>query len=179
MRIIGGKYRGKKLFSPLSENVRPTSDRSREAIFNILRSKFGNNFSHLKLLDIFCGTGAFSLEAISQGFAGATSIDMDISSIQKNAKLFPQEQNRLTIIKSNVKTFPSLKDKYDILFMDAPYNQDLNTTTLLSASGYLNTGALCIIETHKNEKFQLPTNFKLIEERIYGISKITFASFSD
>ena len=69
MRIIGGKYRGKKLFSPESDNIRPTSDRAREALFNILRSKSGGNFSEMKLLDIFCGSGAFALEAISQGFS--------------------------------------------------------------------------------------------------------------
>ena len=69
MRIIGGKYRGKKLISPSSENVRPTSDKAREALFNILRSRLSGGFAQLKLVDIFAGSGAFALEALSQGFA--------------------------------------------------------------------------------------------------------------
>ena len=87
MRIIGGKYRGKKLFSPRSENVRPTSDMTREALFNIMRNRLGQDFSSLKLIDIFSGSGAFGLEALSQGFAKVTLVDIDINDLQKNVKL--------------------------------------------------------------------------------------------
>jgi len=69
MRIIAGNYRGKKLFSPESDKVRPTADRAREALFNILHSSLEKDWSAYKLLDVFAGTGAFALEALSRGAA--------------------------------------------------------------------------------------------------------------
>ena len=90
MRIVGGKYRGKKLISPMSQNVRPTSDKAREALFNILRSRLGGNYSKLKLLDIFSGSGAFGLEAISQGFAEVALIDIDTHGMKHS--VFPHKE---------------------------------------------------------------------------------------
>ncbi|MBQ9731690.1 MAG: RsmD family RNA methyltransferase [Alphaproteobacteria bacterium] len=177
MRIIGGKYRGKNLLSPQNPNVRPTSDRTREAIFNILRSKFNNNFSNLNLIELFCGSGAFSLEAISQGFLSVTAIDIDTSSVCKNAKLFPTEQSKINIIKGDVIHLPILKNKYNILFMDAPYKQNLTVTALTSIAKYLDNNALCIIELHKDETILIPANYQIIDERIYGIAKIIIARF--
>ena len=95
MRIIGGKYRGKKLFSPVSENVRPTSDKAREALFNILRNRLGGNFTEYKLLDVFAGSGAFGLEALSQGFAKVGLVDIDTKDLHKNVKLFENEKAKI------------------------------------------------------------------------------------
>ena len=67
MRIIAGKYRGKKLVSPLTDKIRPTSDRAREAVFNILNSRLEHNWEAFSLLEVFAGTGAFGLEALSRG----------------------------------------------------------------------------------------------------------------
>ena len=89
MRIIGGKYRGKKLLSPQSAAVRPTSDKAREALFNILRARLGSDFSKLKLLDVFTGSGAFGLEAVSQGFALVAMIDIDLTDAKTGEKLPP------------------------------------------------------------------------------------------
>ncbi len=76
MRIIGGIYRGKKLFSPLSDKIRPTADKARESVFNIIFSKSEKPWGQIRLADIFCGTGAFGLEAISRGAANvALAID--------------------------------------------------------------------------------------------------------
>ena len=91
MRIIAGTYRGKKLFSPLSEGVRPTSDRARESVFNILNSRLEQPWSAYRLLDIFAGTGAFALEAISRGVAAAALVDLNPATMRKNISLFPQE----------------------------------------------------------------------------------------
>ena len=91
MRIIAGKYRGKKLFSPDTKDVRPTSDRARESIFNILNSRFSSDYSKYNLLDIYAGTGAFGFEALSRGFASVTFIDKNTENIQykkrKKAKI--------------------------------------------------------------------------------------------
>lgn len=177
MRIIGGKYRGKKLFSPQSASVRPTSDRTREALFNIMRSKLGNDFSGLNLIELFGGSGAFSLEAISQGFKSVTLVDIDISSALKNAKLFSQEQSNIIMIKGDACKLPYLKNKYDVLFMDAPYNQNLSSQALLEVSKYLNDKALCLIEVHKDELCQLPEKYQLLDERRYGLAKVIIARF--
>ena len=172
MRIIGGKYRGKKLFSPESENVRPTSDKAREALFNILRSKLGSDFSCLKLLDVFCGSGAFALEAVSQGFSEVCMVDIDTKSAIKNAKLFENEKANIKIIKADARNFVLGPNKYDVLFMDAPYNKGLTEPALVCASKFLQKNALCLIELHKDEVLVLPQNFKLIDERKYGLAKI-------
>ena len=78
MRIIGGTYRGKKLYSPASTAVRPTADRAREAVFNILNSKLGGDWSSVELLELFTGSGAFALEALSRGVAKVCMADIDL-----------------------------------------------------------------------------------------------------
>ena len=176
MRIIGGKYRGKKLISPESVGVRPTSDRAREALFNILRSRLGS-FSEYKFIDVFCGTGAFALEALSQGFAKAAAVDIDVRAITKNAKLFPAEKEHLQIINIDAAKLKGAPE-YDVLFMDAPYNKNLSEPALLAVSSMLKKSALCLIEVHKDEKLTLPTGFEQIEERRYGIAKIIIAVFA-
>ena len=121
MRIIGGSYRGKKLFSPQSEQVRPTSDRAREAIFNILYSKLSSSFDEQNLIELYAGSGAFSLEAISRGFRKACMIDINTSSLSKNVALFPKEKDKIKIIKSDATNLPFSTESYDVAFLDAPY----------------------------------------------------------
>ena len=84
MRIISGSLRGKKLFTPKNDNVRPTTDRTRESIYNILYAKLDNPLSEYSVLDIFSGTGAFGLEALSRGAKDATFVDIDLSLTKKN-----------------------------------------------------------------------------------------------
>lgn len=177
MRIIGGKYRGKKLISPVSGNVRPTSDKAREALFNILRSKLGSDFSGLNLLDVFCGSGAFGLEAISQGFAYVTMIDIDPCDALKNVNLLSQEKSKINLLKGDACKITSKNEKYDVMFMDAPYNKGLTEKALVNISSWLKNGALCLIEVEKNEKCDLPDGYKLSDERHYGLAKVIIAEF--
>lgn len=177
MRIIGGKYRGKKLFSPESENVRPTSDKAREALFNIMRSRLGYDFSGMRLLDVFCGSGAFGLEAVSQGFSEVCMVDIDTKAVTKNAKLFENEKANIKIVKADAKNFILGTEKYDVLFMDAPYNKGLTEPALVCACKFLQKNALCLIELHKDEDISLPINFQLIDERKYGLAKVIIARF--
>ncbi|MBR1949152.1 MAG: 16S rRNA (guanine(966)-N(2))-methyltransferase RsmD [Alphaproteobacteria bacterium] len=177
MRIIGGKYRGKKLFSPTSENVRPTSDKAREALFNIMRNRLKDGFYSLKIIDVFSGSGAFALEALSQGFAKVVMVDIDVKDLQKNVKMFDAEKNKIEIVKADAtKTLP-LNEKFDVLFMDAPYNKGLTQKALLSVAQLLNNGALCMIELHKNEVCDFPENYHIIDERNYGVAKVVIAEF--
>ena len=120
MRIIGGLYRGKKLYSPLSENVRPTADKARESVFNILFSKLKKPWNVVNLADIFAGTGAFAFEALSRGAKSVTLVDIDISSASKNALLFSNEKSKITLLKANAARLPTVKSAFDIIFLDAP-----------------------------------------------------------
>lgn len=179
MRIIGGKYRGKKLYSPESDNVRPTADRAREALFNILRSRLGGGLESLRLLDVFAGSGAFALEALSQGFGGAAMVDIDTRAAAKNAALFPAEKNNLKIIRADATKLGKAFAVYDVLFMDAPYQKGLSEPALqcLAEQGWLQPGALCLIEIEKAEELILPDAYEELEVRRYGLAKVVIAEF--
>lgn len=176
MRIVGGKYRGKKLWAPQGKDVRPTSERAREAVFNILYSKLGGNYSELTLLDIFCGTGAFGFEALSRGFKYVSFIDIDTAPILHNSKLFAAERQKFEIIKADATRLPYAKQQYDVIFMDAPYTKGLTAETIkqILQQQWLNKNAVCIIEIRKNEELNIPDEFELIDERIYGLARILF-----
>ena len=178
MRIIGGKYRGKKLFSPKSENVRPTSDKVREALFNIMRSRLGQNFSSLKLIDVFSGSGAFGLEALSQGFVKVALVDIDTKDLQKNVQLFANEKAKIEIVKTDATKDIPINDKFDVVFMDAPYHKCLTEKALISVAKCLNNGALCMVELAKNEICEFPKYYRIVDERCYGIAKIVVAEFT-
>lgn len=177
MRIIGGRYRGKKLISPSSVNVRPTSDKAREALFNILRSRLGNDFSKLKLLDVFSGSGAFGLEAISQNFQKVAMIDIDITDAQKNVDLLSQEKTRIELIKGDACKIINKGEKFDVMFMDAPYNKGLTEKALVNMATWLNDKALCLIEIEKNEECTLPQGYNQLDERHYGLAKVIIAEY--
>lgn len=179
MRIIGGKYRGKKLFSPQNEGIRPTSDRTREAVFNILRSLLGNDWSSLKMLDVFAGTGAVALEAVSQGVGEVTLIDKNPATVLKNCALFPQEQSKIKVLKADAQSLKPASRPYDLLFMDAPYQQNLSTPALaqLAQNNWLANQALCIIEVEQHETLILPPQFTMFDERTYGLARIVFARY--
>ncbi|MBQ9235597.1 MAG: RsmD family RNA methyltransferase [Alphaproteobacteria bacterium] len=177
MRIIGGKYRGKKLISPASDKVRPTSDKAREAMFNILRSRLGNDFGSHRLLDVFAGSGAFGCEALSQGFAGVGLVDIATTDLLKNTALFVAEKSRIEIFKGDAATIAPRGEKFDVMFMDAPYNQGLTQKALLNMRGWLCAKALCLIEVRKDEDCPLPSEYQQMDERRYGLAKVIVAEF--
>lgn len=179
MRIISGTYRGKKLFSPDSDKVRPTSDRAREAVFNILNSALEAPWSEYALLDVFCGTGAVALEALSRGAGEVCLIDADVRSSQKNAALFPKEQVKIKIVRADVAHLPTAPRRYNLMFMDAPYNRGLSEVALqsLAQGAWLENGALCMVEVEKNEQIAIPSCYKLINERIYGLARVLFLQY--
>jgi 16S rRNA (guanine966-N2)-methyltransferase len=165
------------LISPSSLAIRPTSDRVREALFNILRAKLGNDFSSMNLLDVFTGSGAFGCEAISQGFGKVTLVDIDLTDASKNIALFPNEKNRIELIKGDACKIVCGSEKFDVIFMDAPYNKGLTEKSLENIKTCLKKGALCLIEVEKNEICNLPQEYKKIDERKYGLAKVILAEF--
>ena len=176
MRIVGGKYRGKKLWAPEGKNVRPTSERAREAIFNILYSHIGGDYSEISLLDVFAGTGAFGLEALSRGFKDVTFVDVDIIPVQKNAKMFTSESEKINIIKADATRLPKARRKFDMVFADAPYAMGLTEQALQQfiKQGWLKEKSLCIVEVRQDERFEISEEFELIDERVYGLARILF-----
>lgn len=178
MRIIAGKYRGKKLFSPTGQGVRPTADRTREALFNVLFSRFGG-FSNLSVIDVFAGTGAFGLEALSRGVKETVLIDKDISLAQRNAALFPDFKEKLELLRADACSLPHAQKTYNLAFCDAPYAKGLTEPALmeLAFKGWLEDSALCLVEVRKDEVLTLPKGFQKTDERFYGPAKVVFLIF--
>lgn len=176
MRIVAGQYRGKKLYSPEGKNVRPTSERAREAVFNILNSRYGNDYGNFEFADIFAGTGAFGFEALSRGAKGVTLVDVKTDLAVKNAALFPKESEKIKIIRANALLLPYSPKTYDIIYIDAPYSKDLTLPTLkqLKEKNWAGSGTLCIAEIRNDEKIDLPNDFAVVDERNYGLAKILF-----
>lgn len=180
MRIVAGQYRGKKLYSPEGKNVRPTSERAREAVFNILNSRYENGCANLRVADIFAGTGAFGFDALSRGAAGVVFVDKDTRLVQKNAGLFPKEREKIKIIRADAHFLPFAAEKFDIIYLDAPYAQNLTIPVLqqLTAKNWLKENTLCIAEIRCDEQFSLPDGFKLADKRTYGLARILFLQLS-
>lgn len=178
MRIVAGRYRGKKLIAPQGIDIRPTSDRAREAIFNILYSAIGG-VEGKKVLDVFAGTGAFGLEALSRGAQSVCFIDKNIKTLQKNLNLFSLEKDKIKTICSDVSSLPKSNENYDLIFSDAPYDKGLNECAFesLLTKGFVKNGAWCLVETRHNEQLKMPSGFELLDERIYGMAKVWFYVF--
>lgn len=164
MRIIGGHYRGKKLTSPLDHQTRPTSDRVRENLFNILTHRL--SFEGIRVLDLFSGTGALGIEALSRGAAHATFVEHHPPALQILRKNTADFKERLSILaQDSIKLIESSNNNYDLIFLDPPYNfqnlEDLMDKILKNQ--LLKKGGLLIIETDKKTILSKPQ-----EKRTYG-----------
>ena len=185
MRIISGKFKGKKILLPKDKLTRPLKDLAKESIFNILKhSKLLNvELENSNILDLFSGVGSFGLECLSRGAKKVTFLEsykevLDI--LKKNIDNLNQ-QNHAKIIEKDIfseNTLKLLNDKFNIVFMDPPYKEKklsflLNVIIKLEL---LNTDGVVIIHRHKKEEEDFPKEFKLILEKNYGISKILFGN---
>ena len=183
MRIIGGIYRGRTLYSPKNKETRPTSDRTRESIFNILQH--GNwcqdVLKEATVLDIFAGTGAMGIESLSQGARHAAFIEQNHSAVsvcQNNINIL-KETERAIVFKcdaANLIPRPLYLEKRSLVFLDPPYGKHLGAKTLkeLMDKDWLKEQAVCILEMSKKKPEILPAGFTLKNERIYGITKVQF-----
>lgn len=180
MRIITGKAKGCKLKTPPGLNTRPTTDRVKESIFNILSSKTQD----AQILDIFAGTGNMGLEALSRHGASAVFVDQNsvsINVIRDNAhhtKLI----ERATIIKGDVMTaltkFSQQSRKFDLVFCDPPYNKGWaqKVTDFFRCNNLLNRHGVLVMEHDKNDVLDGYEGelFRLVRSETYGITKISF-----
>jgi len=179
VKISGGKFRGRVLFEPKDNRVRPTSDKVRQAIFNILaHNDFGTGFvlEGAKVIDIFAGTGALGIEALSRGASFCLFIDDNAESralIRSNVealnltgvtKIWRRDGTELGPLAAGA------GGPFDLAFLDAPYRQGLTERALesLAQGGWLAKNALIVAETAADEFLSAPAGFKLFDSRSYG-----------
>ena len=180
MRIIAGKYRGKIICYPPADITRPTSDRAREALFSSLEARLmamGKNWQDINFLDVFAGSGACGLEALSRGAKYALFIEKAKEAelcIRKNIALLKAEN--MADIYTDVFNLSFAKSAFDIVFLDAPYNKGLSGKALetLYSKGWISDKTICIVEMEKNEKIIFPSCFILEKIKNYGRASIHF-----
>jgi len=189
MRITGGTLGRRLLVSPPDGRVRPTSDKVRQAIFNVLaHNSFGRGFTleGIRVIDLFAGTGALGIEALSRGASFALFVEESAQSraiVLRNieafgltgaSKVFPRDATNLGHM------MPGVGGPFELAFLDPPYRKGLSARALesLSKGGWLARGALAVIEGAKDEPLDLPEGLVLLDERLYGDTRVVFAGQS-
>ena len=182
-RIIGGRLKGKKLFPIRGRRIRPTGNRQREAVFNILSDKISGS----AVLDLYAGTGALGLEALSRGASVCIFIDGDPIAtrvIDRNVRACRFESNAHIIrwhIEKNLHCLLALNIAFDLVFMDPPYHRSLVGPTLqhLLNSGCLKTGSTVVVEQASDDKaFTLNDDvYTCYDQRKYGKTLVSFLKF--
>ena len=185
MRIISGKFKGKKLLEPKNKETRPLKDLTKESIFNIINhsNKFSINIKKAIVLDLFSGVGSFGIECLSRGADHVTFIEKYegvLPILKKNLDNLKSKIN-FEIIEKNILNkfeFRSLKLRYDIIFLDPPYKEQAleNILNTITENKILKNDGIIIIHRQKNEIDIFPKKFHIIDQKKYGISKIIFGS---
>jgi 16S rRNA (guanine(966)-N(2))-methyltransferase RsmD len=175
VRIISGKYKGRRISPPRNLPVRPTTDMSKEALFNILNNHF--DFDGLKVLDLFSGTGNISYEFASRGSGNITSVDGDFGCVKFIKQTAAEYDFSIAAIKSDVFAFiDKCMVDYDIIFADPPYGLDQVTfeklVTLLLQKPLLRADGMLIVEHSKHTKLQHLDHFSF--QKNYGGSTFSF-----
>lgn len=176
MRIIAGKYRGINIPSPKEEVVKPTLDRIKENIFNIIQFKLQD----ATVLDLFCGSGALGLESLSRGAKDVDFVDSNKENIKQLGLLLQKLQSTNQTLHVNdyydvLKHFFDLGKKFDIIFLDPPYDSDLAELAIQKIFKFdlLNENGIIIWE-HPVTTFQSKYNQKIYDTRVYGKIQIDF-----
>lgn len=175
MRIISGKYKGRRITPPKGLPVRPTTDMSKEALFNVLNNYF--NFSELKVLDLFAGTGNISFEFGSRGSENITAVDADFGCTKFIKQIAQEFDFNIATIKSDVFKFLEKNNtSYDIIFADPPYGLDQATfekiVTMVFEKELLQEDGMMVIEHSKYTKLEHMSNFSF--QKSYGGSFFSF-----
>ena len=184
MRIVGGKFKGRGLKAPSSSIVRPTSDRLRETIFNILAHGYDDACDNARVIDLFAGTGALGIEALSRGATGGLFVDdssegrallranLETLGLSGIARIMRRDATKLGAMPP--------QDRFTLAFLDPPYGRDLapRALTALRDGGWLTNGALCVVEEEADAEVPLPQGFTLLDRRESGDTQVLFARFS-
>ena len=180
MRIIAGEARGRKIEAPAGRNTRPTLDRVRENMFNILQADIPDS----RILDLFAGSGALSLEAISRGAASAVMVDSDrkASMIQKqNAESLRFSDRTRQYCCDWTRAVRSLCDeeqKFDIVFLDPPYAMTDLRTVFSSLIPLLEQESIIVVEHEAGKNVSVPPEFKIVKDRSWGFCAVTVYSLN-
>lgn len=180
MRIVGGRFGGRALAAPKSQNVRPTSDRLREAVFNILAHRYGDPVTGARVLDLFAGTGALGLEAMSRGAAFALFVDDGAEAralLRQNVealglggvtRIFRRDATSLGAVHPN--------EPFGLVFLDPPYRRGLGEAALVSLrqGGWLRPDALVVLEEAADAGVRAPDGFEEVERRRYDDTEFAF-----
>jgi 16S rRNA (guanine966-N2)-methyltransferase len=180
MRVVGGSLRGRSLAAPQSSAIRPTADRLRESLFNVLAHAYGDPVAGARVLDLFAGTGALGIEALSRGAAFALFIDesADARALMREnvaalglggaTRIFRRDATKLGAVHP--------LQSFTLVFLDPPYGERLGEKALFSAraGGWLAPDALAIVEEAEKAKFVAPEGFGELERRRYDDTELIF-----
>jgi 16S rRNA (guanine966-N2)-methyltransferase len=180
MRIVAGRFRGRTIAGPSTDAIRPTSDRLRETIFNILEHAYGDPVTGARVLDLFAGTGAMGFEALSRGASFCLFVDqgaearslirgsIEALSCGGETRIFRRDATKLGEVKPLA--------PFSLVFCDPPYGRNLAPRALTSAlaGGFLTPDALIVVEEAKDAEFAFPEGFGEAERRLYGDTIVTF-----
>ena len=185
MRIVGGTLRGRPLAAPTHEGTRPTSDRVREAVFNILLHGIPDfSLPGIKVLDLFAGTGALGLEALSRGAAFCLFVEEDADAravIRRNVEAFGLT-GVTKIFRRDATDLGAASNRgtFNLAFLDPPYGRGLAERALASAAagGWLSPAATAVIEERKGTDVMLPGGFAVLDQRSWGDTQVLFARYA-
>lgn len=185
MRVVGGRLRGRPLATPADARIRPTSDRVREAMFNILAHGIdGFTVDGAQVLDLFSGTGALGIEALSRGARFCLFVEEDAEArglIRQNVEAFGLTGVTKIFRRDATNLGPaSNKGGHTLAFLDPPYGQGLGEKALAAAAGggWLTHGAICVLEERKDAGLALPEAFAEIDTRTWGDTRVSFLKFT-
>ncbi|WP_407177023.1 16S rRNA (guanine(966)-N(2))-methyltransferase RsmD [Bradyrhizobium sp. STM 3562] len=180
MRVVGGRLRGRNLASPASREIRPTADRLRESVFNILTHAYGDPISGARVLDLFAGTGALGIEAISRGAAFALFVDNGTEAralLRNNVEALGLGGVTKVFRRDAVNLGPAHPvEPFSLAFLDPPYGKGLAEKALASLrdGGWLREGAVVVVEEAKAAGFTVPEGFAELERRVYDDTEFVF-----
>lgn len=182
MRIIAGEFRGRVIKAPVGRATRPTADRVREAIFNVLEhAAWSPGVARSRVVDLFAGSGALGFEALSRGAQFCLFVETDeaargaIRDTVEALGLFATSRvHRRDAAKLGAK--PSAHEVFDIAFLDPPYGGDLAARALeqLRDGGWLAPHAVAVVETGAGDVFQAPDGFSVVDTRVWGAARVWF-----
>lgn len=175
MRIIAGEWRGRKLVAPAGMATRPTADRTRETLFSMLASRLGS-FDGLRVADLYAGSGALGLEALSRGAAHATFVETDrmaLKAIEANVAVLSATA-RISIRAMSAAALPA-SEPFDLVFADPPYSPGSGTmvAAAVAEAGWLASGGWMAVETQKGNAIEPPEGWDIDAERDVGRARLT------
>ncbi len=175
MRIVAGEWRGRKLVAPAGQQTRPTADRTRETLFSMLASRLGS-FEGLRVADLYAGSGALALEALSRGAAHATLVENDrtaLNAIEANTKALGAGE-RVEVRPMSAARLPAAQP-YDLLFADPPYEPGSGSAVAaaVAKAGWLAVGGWMAVETQRGDKVSPPDGWEIEAERDVGRARLT------